>query len=87
MEVANDPGKSNATVTWNFAFTDNSLIEGEPGIMEDSFQVVVKINDLQVDKSLPKVLSIGENTVKYEVTDPAGNAAFCYFMVDVKGKN
>ena len=83
--MVNDSGESTATVTWNFAFTDNSLLMGEVGITEDSFQVVLIINNIEVDTSLPKTLSIGTNRVVYEVTDPAGNSAECFFLVNVEG--
>ena len=75
-----------ATVNWSFSFTDNSLVQNEPGITSDSFAVTLKINDKNVDASLPKLIGIGQNTVKYLVTDAAGNSADCTFTVEVKGK-
>ena len=83
--MVNDSGKSTATVSWNFAFTDNSLDMNEPGITEDSFQVVLMVNYIEVNTSLPKTLSIGANIVEYEVTDAAGNSAECSFVVNVEG--
>jgi len=82
----NDKGKNVSTVNWSFSFTDNSLIYNEPGITNDSFTVVLKINDKNVDTSLPKLLGIGTNTVKYTVTDAAGNTKSCTFTVEVKGE-
>ena len=81
----NDPGTNVSTVTWVFGFTDNSLTENEPGVTEDSFTIVLTINDVNVDTNLPKLLEIGDSTVKYTVTDPAGNSATCSFFVKVSG--
>ena len=86
MTVDNDKGKNTSTVSWNFTFTDNSLRENEPGITEDSFHVVLTINDMNVDNSLPKLLGIGTNRLKYVVTDAAGNEKPCSFTVEVRGK-
>ena len=87
LEIGNDQGKSTATVSWNFTFTDNSLEVGEPGISEDSFQVVLTIEDAEVNASLSSwLLPIGDSNVKYHVTDAAGNSAFCQFRVEVTGK-
>ena len=76
-----------STVTWDFGFTDNSLTENQPGVTEDSFtsRIVLTINDVNVSTNLPKLLEIGVNTVKYTVTDPAGNSATCSFFVKVSG--
>lgn len=74
-----------STVTWVFGFTDNSLTENEPGVTEDSFTIVLTINDVNVNTNLPKLLEIGDSTVKYTVTDPAGNSATCSFFVKVSG--
>ena len=82
----NDKGKNVSTVNWSFSFTDNSLTQHEPGITVDSFTVVLTINDKNVDTSLPKLIGIGTNTVKYKVTDAAGNSASCSFTVSVRGK-
>ena len=84
--VDNDKGKNVATVNWNFAFTDNSLTANEPGITVDSFTVVLTINDKNVDTSLPKVIGIGVNDVKYVVTDAVGKSSTCSFRVTVRGK-
>ena len=82
----NDKGKNVSTVNWSFSFTDNSLIYNEPGITNDSFKVVLKINDGNVSTSLPKLLGIGTNTVKYTVTDKPGNTKSCTFTVEVRGE-
>ena len=86
MEVDNDLGKSTSSVSWNFTFTDNSLTAGESGISEDMFKVILMINDINVTTTLPKLLGIGLNKVKYEVTDVAGNTGTCSFNVEVVGK-
>lgn len=86
LNVNNDKGKNVSTVNWNFTFSDNSLTENEPGITKDSFTVVLTINDKNVDLSLPKLIGIGTNTVKYVVTDPAGKSSSCSFTVEVAGK-
>ena len=79
-----------STVNWDFSFSDNSLTENEPGITEDSFTIVLTITDENnninnVDTSLPKQLEIGTSTVRYSVTDAAGNSASCSFLVIVSG--
>ena len=86
LEVDNDPGKNTSTVSWNFTFTDNSLTAGESGISEDLFKVILTIDDVNVTTSLPKLLGIGTNKVKYEVRDDAENTATCTFNVYVNGK-
>ena len=86
MEVNNDPGKSVATVSWSVSWTDNSLIADEPGITVDSFSVVLTINDKNVDTSLPKLIGIGSNSVKYVITDDAENSGSCSFTVVVAGE-
>ncbi|XP_078371653.1 sushi, von Willebrand factor type A, EGF and pentraxin domain-containing protein 1-like [Oculina patagonica] len=83
LDVNNDKGKNVSTVNWNFTFSDNSLTENEPGITKDSFTVVLTINDKNVDLSLPKLIGIGTNKVKYTVTDPAGKSSTCSFTVVV----
>lgn len=70
-----------STVTWGFNFTDNSLEEDESG----NFTIVLTINDVNVDNDLPKLLEIGDHSVKYTVTDPAENSATCSFFVKVSG--
>jgi len=85
-EVGTDAGKNTSSVSWNFTFTDNSLTANEPGITEDLFDVVLTINDVNVDTTLPKLLGIGDNEVKYVVTDVAGNSASCTFDYFVNGK-
>ena len=75
-----------STVTWVFAFTDNSLTENEPGVTEDFFHIVLTINENNVDTNLPKLLEIGDNTVKYTVSDRVNNTATCSFFVKVSGK-
>ena len=72
---------------WNFNYSDNSLTENEPGITEDSFTIVLTINDINVTTDLPKLLGINSDghTVKYSVTDYAGNSADCTFFVVVSG--
>ena len=86
MTVDNDKGKNVSTVNWNFSFTDNSLTENEPGITLDYFTVVLKINNKNVDTSLPKLLGIGTSIVTYDVTDAAGKSSSCSFTVTVRGK-
>ena len=82
----NDKGKNGSEVSWVFSFTDNSLIENEPGITNNSFTVILTINDKNVSTALPKLLGIGENKVTYSVTDAVGKKADCTFKVEVKGK-
>ena len=82
----NDPGTNVATVTWAFSFNDNSLVENEPGITNDSFTITLKINGQYVNTDLPKLLGIGSSTVEYNVTDNAGNSVQCLFLVTVAGK-
>ena len=77
----NDPGTKMATVTWGFNFTDNSLKEDESGI----FTIVLTIGGDNVDTNLPKLFEIGQKSVQYTVTDPAGNWAKCQFIVTVLG--
>lgn len=84
--MGNDQGKNTSSVSWNFTFTDNSLTENEPGITEDLFDVVLTIDDVNVDTSLPKLLGIGTNHVKYVVTDVSGNSASCSFTYFIIGK-
>ena len=74
-----------STVSWDFSFTDNSLDVGEPGITNESFTVVLTIDGENFDTNLPKLLGIATYTVKYTVTDPAGNSASCSFSVEVLG--
>ena len=85
LDFDNDPGTNVSTVSWDFSFTDNSLDANEPGITNESFTVVLTINEENVDTSLPKLLGIKTHTVKYTVTDPAGNSASCSFFVVVSG--
>ena len=88
IEVGNDPGTNTATVSWNFTFTDNSLRENEPGITEDSFQIILTMNGAEVNATAVSwLLPIGVSPVRYNVTDAAGNSAFCSFYVYVKGKS
>ena len=84
--VGNDAGKNTSSVSWNFSFTDNSLTENQPGITEDHIEVVLTINDVNVDTTLPKLLGIGTNAVKYVVTDDANNSDSCTFTYFVNGK-
>ena len=77
----NDPGTKMATVTWGFNFTDNSLTEDESGI----FTIALTIGGDNVDTNLPKLFEIGQKSVQYTVTDPAGNLATCQFFVNVLG--
>ena len=86
MTVDNDKGKNVSSVKWNFTFTDNSLAAHEPGITEDSFTVVLTINDKNVDTTLPKLIGIGVNDVKYVVTDAVAKSTSCSFIVTVRGK-
>ena len=82
----NDPGTKMAIVTWDFNFTDNSLLEDEPGITKDSFTIVLTIGGNNVDTNLPKLFEIGEEkSVQYTITDPAGNSGTCQFTVKVLG--
>ncbi|KAL9972183.1 hypothetical protein ACROYT_G018440 [Oculina patagonica] len=84
IEVGNDEGKNTSTVSWNFTFTDNSLRENQPGITAElSFTVILTINEANVSTTLPKLLGIGENRVRYDVTDKKNNSAFCSFTVEV----
>ncbi|XP_068719978.1 sushi, von Willebrand factor type A, EGF and pentraxin domain-containing protein 1-like [Montipora capricornis] len=83
IQQDNDPGTNVATVTWDFSFNDNSLVENEPGITNDSFTITLKINGEYMDTDLPKLLGIGSNQVEYNVTDNAGNSAQCLFLVMV----
>ena len=73
-------------MNWDFSFTDNSLRESEPGITINSFSVLLKINGKNVDTTLPKLMGIGKNNVRYNVIDAVGNSGKCGFTVDVKGK-
>ena len=82
----NDKGKNVSTVSWDFSFTDNSLIQNEPGITNDSFTIFLAINTKNVSTTLPKLLGIGDNDVKYSVIDAVGNKAHCTFTVTVEGK-
>lgn len=86
LTVNNDKGKNVSTVNWSFSFDDNSLTENEPGITKDRFTVVLTINNKNVNTNLPKLIGIGTNTVKYVVTDPAGQSSQCSFTVEVVGK-
>ena len=86
LKVNNSMGKNVSSVNWNFTFSDNSLTVNEPGITMDSFKVVLTIGQKEVSTNLPKLIGIGSNDVKYEVTDPAGNSAPCFFTVEVIGK-
>ena len=86
LDFDNDPGKSVATVTWNVSWTDNSLIEDESGITVDMFKVNLTINDNDVDTTLPKLIGIGANRVKYVVQDRELNSGSCSFTVTVAGK-
>ena len=61
-------------------------MQNEPGITIESFVVVLTINGKNVDTSLPKLIGIGTNSVKYSVTDAAGNSAICTFSVEVRGE-
>ena len=83
--ASNDAGKNTSSVSWNFTFTDNSLREDEPGITKDLFDVVLTINKVNVDTSLPKLLGIGDNKVEYVVTDVSGNSASCDFDYFING--
>ena len=88
VRVYNDAGANTATVTWDFSFTDNSLRAREPGVTSDSFKIILTIDGENVDTQLPKQLEVSNDphTVKYEVTDAAGNSAFCFFLVEVSGE-
>ena len=86
LKLNNSKGENVTNVNWNFTINDNSLSEDEPGITLASFQVVLTIGKKEVGTTLPKLIGIGSNEVKYTVTDPAGNTASCIFTVEVKGK-
>lgn len=87
VSAVNDKGKNISTVSWSFSFTDNSLSENEPQIDNNSFTVKLKIDDKNVDTTLPKLLKIGESKVAYYVTDAKGNSNNCTFHVYVRGKS
>jgi len=86
LKLNNSLGKNVSSANWNFSFTDNSLTVDEPGITLDLFKVVLTIGNKEVDTNLPKLIGIGSNEVKYDVTDPAGNSASCTFTVEVTGR-
>ena len=88
MEVNNDAGANASTVTWEFSFNDNSLTANQPGITNDSFTIILTIDGENVDTQLPKLLEISSvsYSIKYNVTDAAGNSGFCSFEVEIKGK-